>query len=1329
MPTDNSADFAHLHTHSEYSLLDGMSMIGALVTRAKNLGQSALAITDHGNLYGALKLYEAARSQGIKPIIGLEAYVAKESRHKRGATERAPFHLTLLAENERGYRNLVQLSTSSHLEGHYYKPRIDRELLERHAEGLIVLSGCPSGELIMALREERSADAREVLGWYRELFGERYFVELQEHGQEEFSVYNAPLVELAREFEIPYVLTNDSHYTLPGQEHAHDLLLCIGTNTTILDPNRMRFDSDAFYLRSGAEMRSLLPELPEASDETLRIAERVDIELDFGRTLLPDPGTPEGETAIGWLRRLCDEGLTRRYSSTGNGERERLDYELEVIEETGFAEYILIVRDIAGFAREQGIPMGVRGSAAASIVLYCLDVTDIEPLQYRLVFERFLNPERREMPDVDFDFADDRREEVIRYVARRYGRDHVAQIVTFGTLGAKAAIRDTGRALAMPYGDVDRVARLVPGYPGVTIDRALDESSEMRQLSGESTEVATLLDNARELEGVSRHASTHAAGIVISRDPLGATVPLQRATSKSESESDGDGEDGEDGSLPTTQYDMNDVARIGLLKLDFLGLSNLAILGRACGLVSERRGEPFDEGLIPDEDESTALLLAEARTFGVFQLEGGGMSGWVAELQPRNIRELAAMIALYRPGPMEHIPNYIDARHGRIDVEYPHEALAGVLDETFGVITYQDQVLEIARTFAGYSLGQADVMRKAMGKKIAAVMIAERERFVEGAVGNGYERVLAEHIFGLIEPFAGYAFNKAHAFSYATISWRTAWLKAHYPVEFMTAVLQCAAHDRYARALAECGQLDIEVLAPDINESAANFSIERSAPAGEEPERESIRFGMAQVKNVGAGVVAELLAERASGGAFESIEDVARRIPRSCNKRMAECLAKAGALDTLAGGRENRGSVVGGIGRIMTVAQEAQMQRETGQTSMFDLLGAGEVTPLPGLEIEHIETPSLEVLGWERELLGACVSDHPFREASLVLGQYVTHAAADIDRSLVGGEAVIGGAVTALRKLTTKRGAEFAAVTVEDLTGPAEITIWPDAWEQSRDACEVGAVLLAKIEVRERGERLTLSAERIVPFDGVRGELAGPPPAAPRQAPRAPGIPSGQYRSGAKRESDASESSAPRNGARRTEPEEPVPEEPVPETEQPDHGAGAGAEFPAALTTPETNAGAEEESRAAVTDGSSPLPHSVDDEASLSMERSLPTLPHPPRPNGLADAREIPELPALPTLGALESLESLARNKPERDAEIALCIEVDETGDEDEDLAVVAALFDLLSAHPGEGTVLLDVLAGDGRKERFRLSPAEISAELAGDLETLGAKRAFIERC
>ena len=670
--------FVHLHTHTEYSLLDGLSTIPDLVARAKALGQDALAITDHGNLHGALQFYEEARRQEIKPIIGLEGYVAPGSRLERKPSERTPYHLTLLAQNETGYRNLLKLSTASHLEGFYYRPRMDRELLAAHSDGLIALSACPSGEVMTALKEEREPDAREALGWYRDTFPGRYYVELQEHGQEQFSRLTPRLVALARELDLPLLLSNDSHYTAPEQEHPHDVLLCIGTNATIHEQNRMKLEGGSFYLKSEEKMRALLPELPDAADNTARIAEQVEIRLDFGRTLLPDPGIPEGLTAERHLRELCEEGLQRRYGSPSDEQRERLRYELSVIEETGFVEYILIVRDIARFAHDQGIPMGVRGSAAASIVLYCLGVTDIEPTQYRLVFERFLNLERREMPDVDFDFADDRREEVIRYTAERYGRDRVAQIVTFGTLGAKAAIRDTGRALGMSYGDVDRIARLVPSTLHVTLDQALAEVEELRTACDDDADVRQLVDTARSLEGVARHASTHAAGIVISREPLQDLVPLQRATSN---------RDDDEEMLPTTQFDMNDVARIGLLKLDFLGLANLTILGRAAELIGEHLGEPLDLEAIPDGDEETAALLAEGRTFGVFQLESSGMRRYVTELQPRDIRELAAMIALYRPGPMEHIPRYVEVKHGRAEPHYPHPDLAGVLDETYGVIT------------------------------------------------------------------------------------------------------------------------------------------------------------------------------------------------------------------------------------------------------------------------------------------------------------------------------------------------------------------------------------------------------------------------------------------------------------------------------------------------------------------------------------------------------------------------------------------------------------------------------------------------------------------
>ena len=1067
--------FTHLHTHSEYSLLDGLSKIPDLVARASELGMDALAVTDHGAMYGAIELYEEARGAGIKPIIGLEGYVAPGSRLVHNPAERSPYHLTLLAQNETGYRNLVKLSTASHLEGFYYRPRMDRELLAAHSEGLVVLSGCPSGELMGALGDGRVEDAEATAKWYAEVFPDRYYLEIQDHGQEQFSRLNEPVVDLGRRLGLPLVVTNDSHYTRPEQHHAHEVLLCIGTNATMQDEKRFKLDGDTFYVRSEAEMRALFPELPEAADNTARIAEQVDIRLDFGRTLLPDPGVPDGVTATEYLRGLCEEGLQRRYPHATDAQRERLTYELGVIEQTGFAEYMLIVRDIARFARERRIPMGVRGSAAASIVLYCLDVTDIEPTQYRLVFERFLNPERISMPDVDFDFADDRRDEVIRYTAERYGRDRVAQIVTFGTLGAKAAIRDTGRALGMEYGDTDRIAKLVPDELHVTIERALAISEELKREYEGSPVARELLDTARELEGVARHSSTHAAGVVITREPLDEVVPLQRATSVG---TNGDDED----ALPTTQYAMTEIEHIGLLKLDYLGLTNLTILGRAVELIREQRGEDIDLMALPDGDPETARIFAGGQTFGIFQMESAGMRRYVQELQPEDIREVAAMVALYRPGPMEHIPRYIDVKHGRAAPAYPHEDLAEILDESYGVIVYQDQVLEIAKKFAGYTLGQADVMRKAMGKKIASVMLAEREGFIEGAVAQGYDRRLAEELFDLIEPFAGYAFNKAHAFSYGVIAYQTAYLKAHYPVEYMAAVLMAAhgSQDRIAAATAEAARLGIEVLAPDVNHSRANFSVE-TALSGED----AIRYGLAQIKNVGQGAIESLLAERDENGAFEHLEDFARRInPRDTNRRVLESLAKAGAVDAMG----DRGSIVAGVDRILALAQQEQRLRETGQTSMFDMLGSESESPLPALELVPVTTPRQELLGWERELLGTYLSDHPFKLAAAQLSKILTAQLSELGPDMAGTDAIVAGTVTTVRRLTTRQGKSFAAFTLEDLGGNAELTLWPEGLERFRDRLVEGNVLIVRVSVRQRGDRLSVVAEEIAGFDLDTGE-------------------------------------------------------------------------------------------------------------------------------------------------------------------------------------------------------------------------------------------------
>ncbi|MEE8336821.1 MAG: DNA polymerase III subunit alpha, partial [Dehalococcoidia bacterium] len=814
------------------------------------------------------------------------------------------------------------------------------------------------------------------------------------------------------------------------------------------------------------------------------------------RLNLPEADLPEGVSAEQHLANLAEAGLEHRYDPITDEIRSRLKYELDVVRETGFTNYILVVHDFALFARKAGIPMGVRGSAAASLILYSLNITDIDPLAHRLVFERFLNVERREMPDVDFDFADDRRDEVIRYAAERFGRDHVAQIITFGTLGAKAAIRDSGRALGLSYGDVDRIARLVPESLGVTIDRALEEVAELSDAYEREEPVRNLIDAARGVEGVARHASTHAAGVVITREPLTDVLPLQRPI-KARGGGDESAESSE--SLPTTQYAMNEVEKIGLLKLDFLGLTNLTILGHAVDLIREQRGVEIDLTKLPDGDEGAAALFASADTFGIFQMESSGMRRHVAELQPANIREIAAMVALYRPGPMEHIGTYIDAKHGRTAPAYPHPDLAEILDETYGVLVYQDQVLEIAKRFAGYSLGQADVMRKAMGKKIPEIMLAERDGFVSGAVEQGYDRRLAEQLFVLIEPFAGYGFNKAHAFFYGVIAYQTAYLKAHYPVEFMTAVLVAAggSQDRIAAAAAECTRLRIEVLPPDVNASQGRFAIEQvdpatldRAPAGESDaapgptfEAGATRFGLAQIKNVGTGAIDELIAERDENGPFLSLEDFARRInPRDLNRRALDSLAKAGALDSL-DPDAGRSTIVAGVERILSLAQQEQRLRETGQTSMFDMFGSEQDTPLPALELKRIDGPKEEILAWERELLGTYISEHPFKDAHDSLQQYVTAQTADLTAELAGSHEVIAGTVTTIRSLSTRQGKPFAAVTIEDLSGNCELTVWPDTYAQHGALLVQGAILLALVDVRERGDRLTIAVQSLAAYD------------------------------------------------------------------------------------------------------------------------------------------------------------------------------------------------------------------------------------------------------
>ncbi len=1064
--------YTHLHLHTEYSLLDGLSRIPLLMDRAKELGQEAVALTDHGVLYGAIQFYKEAKARDIKPIIGVEAYVAQGSRHSREPSDKQNNHITLLARNETGYRNLLALVTKAHLEGYYYKPRMDKELLEQHHEGIIALSGCASSEISRYLLDDRFAEAVEAARHYKELFGE-FYIEVQEHGIPEHEPLNQRLVRLARETGLPLAATNDVHYVRREDASFQDILLCIGTNTSVLDEKRMRMggEADSYHLKSEDEMRQLYPELPDAIDNTGRIAEMCDLNLEFGRLRLPQAEVPPGLSAWEYLAQLCYQGLAQRYPEGAEGARQRLDYELDVVRETGFADYILVVHDFAQFARSRGILMAVRGSAAAAVILYCLRVTDIDPLEHGLVFERFLNVERREMPDVDLDFAEDRRDEMIRYAAEKYGHDRVAQIITFGTLGAKASIRDVGRALGMPYADVDRVARLVPNMPAsfgvMTIEKALQEGPEIRQLYEGDPPTAKLIDTARVLEGVARHASTHAAGVVIAPEPLVHFLPLQRPSS------------GDATALPTTQYAMNEVADLGLLKMDFLGLTNLTILGKTVEVIRQARGVDVDVTALPDGDAKTYRMLAQGETFGVFQLESAGMRRYVQELKPTSIKDLAVMVALYRPGPMQHIPTYIRAKHGLAAVSYPHPDLAEILDETHGVIVYQDQVLLIARLFAGYSLGQADVMRKAMGKKVRSIMRAEEQQFINGAQKKGYAKAQAQEIFNLIEPFAGYAFNKAHAVSYGTIAYQTAYLMANYAEEYLTAVLMMAEHhpagaaQRVAEAYAECERLHIQLLPPDVTESGVNFGLGARADG-----TRAIRFGLANVKNVGVAMAQGVVEAREAGGPFAGIEDFFERVSvRHLNKRALESLFKVGALDQFG----ERGALLASLDRLIAYGQRAQRQRESGQTSLFDLPGAQGQAGLGGLQLEAArETPQQEKLTWEKELLGIYLSEHPFARAAAELRPHLSCGLVDVRAELTGRELLLGGIVTGTRSLTTRDGRLFLSAEIEDLTGSLEVTVWPETYEETRELWQPNSLVVVGARVRSRGDRLQISVQKAV---------------------------------------------------------------------------------------------------------------------------------------------------------------------------------------------------------------------------------------------------------
>lgn len=1043
------AEFVHLHVHSEYSLLDGLSSCRELAERAAELGMPALALTDHGAMYGAIQFHKACRASGIKPIIGMETYLAhRDYRERDPQRDRKPYHLVLLAQNNTGYHNLMHLATTAQLDGFYYKPRIDKQTLAEHGEGVIVLSGCGSSEVARLIMAGQLDEARRVITWYRDTFPGRYYLEIQEHDIPELAPVNRAQIALARELDVPLIATNDVHYTRREDSGTHDVLLCIQTGKTTNEPNRMRMPNDSFYLRTAEEMAVLFAEVPEALTNTLRVAEMCELELEFGRYHLPPFEVPEGHDAQSYLRQLCEDGLQRRYPVVTSREQERLTYELDIIHRMGFDTYFLIVWDLCRFARERGIWWNVRGSGASSIVAYCLGITNLDPLQQDLIFERFLNLGRVTMPDIDLDYPDDQRAELIRYTIDKYGHKQVAQIITFGTMGAKAAIRDVGRALDYPLPEVDRIARLVPAGPKVKLDHALQEVAELRELYNQQEHIRRLVDTARGVEGNVRHASTHAAGVIVSDVPLVTYTPLNRPTSGS----------GGDEIGVVTQYEMEELEQLGLLKIDFLGLSTLTIMRRACELIRQRHDVDLNLDNIPIDDESIYDLLARGEVTGIFQVEGQGMRRVLMKMQPKKFEHVVATISLFRPGPMEYIDDYIDRMHGRKPVEYRHPSLEPILRETFGIIVYQEQIIRILTDIVGYPAPDADLVRRAVGKKKKAALLKHRASSVKGAVEHGgLPRETAEAIFDDIEYFARYGFNKAHAADYAVLTCQTAYLKATYPVEYMTALLSVERHntEKVGLLIAECRRMGFEVLPPDINHSGLDFTIE------EQPDgRSAIRFGLGAVKNVGEGPVEAILAARQEGGPFRDLDDFCRRVDlRQVNRRALESLIKVGAL-RLCG---TRSQLLPIVDRIVGLSAHLHYAREVGQLSLFgEATGvrlAVEETLLPSLS-EIPEVPQKEILAWEKDLVGVYISEHPLQQALLRLQDVVSTYVGSLGEELHGQQVVVMGMVQRARRHTTRKGDEMAFVTLEDLQGTCDVVVFPRVWTQTKHVWQPEQILV-----------------------------------------------------------------------------------------------------------------------------------------------------------------------------------------------------------------------------------------------------------------------------
>lgn len=1041
--------FVHLHTHTAYSLLDGEGTIPKLIERAKELGQTAMAITDHGNMYGVIDFYECAKQNGIKPILGCEVYVAARSRFdKVHDLDSQSCHLILLAENDVGYHNLMKLVSAGFIEGFYYRPRIDMDIMREHNEGIIALSACMSGVLSRQLLSGNYDEAKRRAQEFLDIFGrDRYFIEIQDHGIFEQKKLNRDLISIARELNIDIVATNDIHYTLKRDAEYQDVLMCIQMGKTVDDEDRMKMDCDQLYLKSEEEMTELFSYIPEALENTQKIADRCNVEIEFGKFHLPKFEIPNGLTAYEYLKQLVDCGMRERYPNADENVVSRMQYELDTISQMGYVDYFLIVWDFIHYAKSHGIPVGPgRGSAAGSVVAYCLHITDVDPIKYSLIFERFLNPERVSMPDIDIDFCYVRRGEVIDYVNRKYGSDNVAQIVTFGTMAARLAIRDVGRALNIPYGRVDEVAKQVPNELKMTIKKALTVNYKLKELYDSSAEIKKLIDTAIELEGLPRHTSTHAAGVVITSGGIGNFVPLQK-----------------NDDVITTQFTMTTIERLGLLKMDFLGLRTLTVIQDAVMHIKQAHGAEVNIENLDMDDAAVYEMISRGETDGVFQLESGGMKQFMKELKPTSIEDIIAGISLYRPGPMDSIPMYVANKNNPSMVKYKHPMLEHILNMTYGCIVYQEQVMQIVRELGGYSLGRADLVRRAMSKKKADVMQKERQNFiygtdeggvhVDGAVARGIDEKTAASIFDEMMDFASYAFNKSHAAAYAVVAYRTAWLKCHYPVEFFAALLTSFIDNasKISKYIEVVKRLGIEMLPPSINKSGKDFSVDNGC----------LRFGLAAVKNVGGAVVDEIAAERETGGDFIGLTDFCKRmVSRKMNKRVVESLIKCGAFDEFG---LKRAQLFRAYERVMDDAQYAAKNTMPGQLDMFSMMSGEAERNADNFE-DCREFPETELLAMEKESIGMYVSGHPLDSKAAAVRAASTASISDIienedKRFNIGSQVTVSGIITKVRNQLTKKGDMMRYVEFEDLTASMEVIIFPGQLRRFADIAVEGSIV------------------------------------------------------------------------------------------------------------------------------------------------------------------------------------------------------------------------------------------------------------------------------